>query len=250
VTYLATVLADAPVHYWRLADAAPLFLHDIGSSPLHLGGGTLGGMPWSGIAADGGSLDVAGNLGGLYLEAITQARPLSIEFWLYVPWLSGNLESLFYWDGNVANNVFCYMDATGHINLGGTGVTLLTMAAAITRQAWHHVVGSFNNGATILFVDGVNVANNLTQVTTPVNRPLALGMATGSTQALHGFITEAAVYGVALTLAQVQAHFNAQELTSPPVYLGGGNPNNPSYGSSTQPTPLNDLVLQSVRKTY
>jgi hypothetical protein len=249
-SYLATVLADAPVHYWRMADPASLLLHDIGSSPIHLSGGAVITMPFTGIALDGGSIGVAGAAGGLYLEALTQGRPLTIEFWMWLAQLNGALQSLLYWDGNVANNVFCYMDATGHINLGGTGVTLITAAAAITRQAWHHIVGVFDNAATTLYVDGASAGTNGSAVTSPVNRPIAVGSTTAVSQVTQAFMSEVAIYGTALSSGQVSAHFAAQEVTQSPVFLGGGNPNNLAYGSGGAVDNNDASILAAVRRTY
>jgi hypothetical protein len=251
LTYLSTVLADAPVHYWRFADPGGFLAHDIGSAPVHLTGGFNSPMGWSGIAADGGSGFCAGSSGFETLDVVTQARPFTVEGWFWWPYKNPALESLWYWDGVAANQMFLYRDANHLLNMGGTGVTAIGPVGDPASQSWHHIVGVFAAAATNLWLDGVNIAGNATAVASPVARKLGLGMQPGDGQVTVAFITEAAVYGVALSNARIAAHFAAQEVTQAPVFFPGGNPSNLGYGSAP-PVPVGGWqdILSSVRKTY
>jgi hypothetical protein len=248
VTYLATVLADAPVHYWRFADPGGWLAHDIGSSPVHLAGGVSAQIGYSGIASDGGAAAVLNGSGFQTLDAVSQARPLSIEFWLWRLYKSSALESLFYWDGVAANSVAIDLDAGGQANVFGTGLTTFFTPAVIPTQGWHHLVVTLAAGASTLYLDGANVAANATQVTSPVNRRIGIGMQPGFTQPANAFFAEVAVYGAALAAARVAAHFAAQEVTQAPVYRLGGPPG--GGGGLPAPGDLFDAILSSVRKTY
>jgi hypothetical protein len=248
LTYLSTVLADAPVHYWRMAEAGGWLAHDIGSARVHLASGYNSQLGYTGVANSSGSAFTAGGSGFETLDVVSQARPLTIELWVWPIYRAGVIESLFYWDGAGANSAFMYSDAAGKVNLGGTGVTLLTSGAALATQAWHHLAGVYAAGATTLYVDGVNVAANATQVTTPVNRRLGLGMQPADGQVWTGFIAEAAVYAAALTALRVAAHFGAQEITQPPNFNLGGQPGGPA-GLPAE-TGLNPAIYAAVHRDF
>src|SRR5215468_592343 len=62
MSYVSTVIADAPLHFWRAADGGGQLAHDLGSRPwtIHCGSLLLG---YTGVNSDGGAMFCAGNNG-------------------------------------------------------------------------------------------------------------------------------------------------------------------------------------------
>jgi Concanavalin A-like lectin/glucanases superfamily len=251
LTYLATVLADNPVHYWRLADQGGLLLHDIGSAPFNLAVDPIASSgPYSGISNSGASW-YCDNIGPGTRQILTQAKPLSVECWV---WLLDNIafqQNIVFWDGTAATTVFCYIDAAGHANIGGTGLATATSVAQVSAQAWHHFVITSTGATTILYVDGASFLTPAGTLGTPINRAIMFGgQPTVSTHTAL-FVCEAAIYSTALTAARVAAHFAAQELNIVPVFLGFGNSSNAFYGAGGgAPNSSINQVLVNMNTTY
>jgi hypothetical protein len=243
-TYSTTVLASSPTAYWRLGETsgttAVSQVGAPGNNGTYVGAGIQLGQPgaivddpntavgFTGAANSGVTLPPpVFNFGGFSQE--------SFEVWFRVN--PGNGGVILGQVGNAgiapgAAGGFAgyvpaiYMDTTGVIRaemFWHGAVAPIGSAPGFNDGSWHHLVDVFNSGTETLFLDGTQQGTagpGLSQV------PYAGGSAnysyylgTGFTSGwpggnggwfyLNGTLDEAAVYqNTALTLAQVQNHFN------------------------------------------
>ena len=90
----------------------------------------------------------------------------------------------------------------GYVNIGSPVV-----------GAWSHVVATFDGSVTVIYLDGVEVGRNSGSAAGPIGGgPGALVIGDtpqGQFNKLAGDLDELAIYGSALSPAQVAAHFQA-----------------------------------------
>jgi Concanavalin A-like lectin/glucanases superfamily len=92
----------------------------------------------------------------------------------------------------------------------GTRRRLQTPAGVIVAGGTYHVVGTFDGAAQRLYVNGTQVASAaLSGSASTSAAPLVIGSWDGRQEFFNGTLDEAAVYGVALSAAQVRAHYDA-----------------------------------------
>jgi len=245
--YSSAVLADAPVHYWRMADPGGGIAHDIGSSPHHLHGlGSAISQPlgYSGPISDGGAMDLC--LDGQYANTgnpvTIVADPLTVELW-YWNW-QGLASTRDLIQIQSANQIALFHSATQWSWLYN-GVTLSTNNG-FTEQAWHHIVASHGGGNSRLYIDSnpfgpsaVALQANVSAIM-ELSANAALGPNWGG-----GYFAEVAIYNVALSQARVSAHFvAADQVGQAPINLasggGGGAPFTSAIGD----------ILAAVRRSY
>jgi len=109
----------------------------------------------------------------------------------------------------------------------GSGAARLAGGTVVPNSQWHHVVGVCNqvNGSVLLYVDGVQnatgtipIGSGLLSSTNPVTfGSRKSGPATAYDNQFIGIMEDVAIYGIALTAAQVQAHYSAAS-NRPPVF--------------------------------
>lgn len=95
---------------------------------------------------------------------------------------------------------------TGGINAG------IVSSVAVNDDAFHHVVGTFDAAVMRVYVDGVERASaaNTGNLDAGGTERLCIGGAHNVTgQTLSGTLDEMAIYGVALSPAQITAHYDA-----------------------------------------
>jgi large repetitive protein len=244
--YLSAVIADSPVHYWRMADPGGGLAHDIGSAPIHLHGlGTAISQPlgYSGPISDGGSMDLC--LDGQYANTgnpITIAvSAFSIEMWY---WNWQRLSSLgLLMQVQPTNQIALYRNGTGWQFLYNSASVIST--THYTSQAWHHIVATYDGTNMRLYVDAL--AAGPTAIAPQSS--IATLMELGANQALsgnwgNGFFAEVAIYSVALSPTQVTNHFIAADQSAQsPI-------NNASAAVAPPYTSLQNEILAAVRKTY
>ena len=260
MTYLATVLADNPSHYWRMADQGGRICHDIGSvTPEVILGCTAGEMlPYTGIALDGGSLACCGTLAQTPNASVhLPATGWSLECWFFASGLQGaagglhNQYALSLNDDQhgVFSRLWCQTDGKcGFDNTFGGQV----LSATKPFQTWHHVVGAFNGTHTLVYVDGVFIGNDALAGLGAGDYRVMVGNNIGNlTEPLYGAVAECAVYQFGLSATQVANHFNAIEVavTAPPLFQLGGVVG-VGVGGTAPFSSLLNAILQSVRKTY
>lgn len=247
MSYGSVVGADAPKHWWRCADPGGSLLHDIGSGPQRAMS-TTGGvvqLAYSGVASEGGSVWVDSNQAAWHNSGDSVQSPASIECWVWLHTFRTTAVEPFAHYQNLQVN------AAGTVTFASGGPNV-TSPAAITEQAWHHLVGTYGAvGGAKLYVDGVNVVTAaFTAGFGPFVQVPAIGMSGAATLFASANIAECATYGVELSAARVAAHFAAADtIATRPVYK--------ALGSTSVITGISDLsatdiaaILAAVRRTY
>jgi large repetitive protein len=99
-----------------------------------------------------------------------------------------------------------------------TGIVQVQAPAAITTNAWHHLVATVDGSTVTLYVDGA-VAASAPALGAPRASAgaLMLGRQSPSGRNLTGALDEVALYGTALDAATVAAHYALGADTRPPV---------------------------------
>lgn len=88
---------------------------------------------------------------------------------------------------------------------------------AVTDTGWHHVAVTKSGASVHLYIDGADVTSGVTARTMANNTvPLSIGQSSG-TSYWNGTLDEVALYGGALSAAQVKAHYDAGAVTPSPT---------------------------------
>lgn len=209
-------------------------------------------MPYLGPVSDGGSAFFELNGNASYGDAdLTVALPFTLECWA---WIRESVSAL---QGFVAIS-----NGTIAIELGisaglqahaFTPAGAIQAVAALSRQAWHHLVLTVTLGTCLLYADGVQVATGGSAATSysPTLVIGSGGSAGSPTRFAHAALAECAIYSSALSLARVAAHFAAADTVSlRPVWRANGTFDITGSGGATSDVVDLTSVLKSVRKVY
>lgn len=251
MSYLSTVIADSPVHFWRCADPGGGVLNDVGSNPVALtlqGSGPL--LAYTGPNSDGGSFVITNNNGFMHFDLETLALPFTAEFWVFK-----------YYNNNAAMCPFDVVDNAGftmaefRLGTGGnvqvfTANGTLTYTGPMTTQRWHHIALADDTAGAILYVDGVNQATAGAVAATSKNCYFSMGIEASPVNGLPcaAGLAEGAIYHTKLSAARILAHFNAADNTAqPPISKQFG-----SFSGSTLLTNTDQLanVVLDISRTY
>jgi len=249
LTYASVVAADAPQHWWRLADPGGLYLHDIGSSPVMILLDSSDTLPYTGQSADGGS-----GLTAPLLKIDSPVRNLvlgtsfSLEVWDW-RWDAGIYGVLGLDAGAGAGAGMRYNDAT-HILAYFTGGASTAVLLTPAQQTWHHWVMTYDHVNVRTYFDGV-LKDTTATVATPATPYLVhIGSDRDGTSHFKGNLADAAIYTTVLSGARVAAHYAAADtLTQAPVYGASRTFDLTASVPGVAGGDL-DLILRSVRKTY
>jgi len=223
VTYLTTVLADNPAHYWRLADGSSLILHDIGSAPTHLAANVTVSGGYTGIESLAGS-QFSNTVNGVGFQddrLMTIASPITVEAWFWQLRRRAS-EGAIVELGDPTRRWALYVEATGTLAAYVSGVVLTAPAPVASEQAWHQLVLTFDELTARLYFDGALVTSlpNIGHISTLCN--CYVGETTAGTSPFCGFVSEVAVFPTALSAARIAAHFAAASpLATPAGGVGG-----------------------------
>jgi len=254
VTYVSTVLADNPFHYWRLADPGGQIAHDIGSSPRQLINGSLQAIfAFSGPNSNGGSGFYDSIAESWDLDVETLNNVCSLECWVWQHYRRGVLQDIVcFGTAAGATQAWLRILAAGtctffNASTPAVGVTVLT------TQRWHHLVGVQTGALSKLYVDGVqdaSIAGFIAGTTASVKVIGASDNAGNAANSCSANISEVAYYNYALSAAQVAAHFAAVDAaTTTPVYKPFGSADAVT-GSPTFTSDVSALLLSDVRRTF
>lgn len=235
MSYLTEVLADSPVHFWRLADPGGAVANDIGSArPSMLinqyGGGGLDpsgfSQGYSGPVLGGGSavfntLSLRGPLG-------TFTTPCTFEAWVWL--VTSGTRCFVFGCGDGANEHGISIETNGNAEIYGLTPGGNPHGGNVTENQWHHLVATTNETTGIIYLDGVNVASSAADHRAHGSNRFTISGDPNSTNngSMLGAIAECAFYSTALSSARVSAHYAAADnLGQPPVWsaagLGGGS---------------------------
>lgn len=210
--YVAEVLADAPLAYWRLNDTAP---SGAGSVLDFSSGGTydatpVGGLTWAsaGSLADGlGKSALFNGTTGYLTGGATLANTLmlssswSIELWYYAAIANG---------GNIFGAA---ADATHRVRINHYGNKITTASSTGGNKSqlvngtgnWHHLVLT---SAGDLYIDGIAQTGTGGDSLNSTNQ-LTVGCLNNASTFFNGRIAEVSMYQTALSSVRVFAHYNA-----------------------------------------
>lgn len=246
MTYLSTVLADTPLHYWRATERSGQLIHDIGASPLHMNGNWFE-MGYSGIATDGGGSLVSSNTGLWTGSTVLLAVPLTVEFWFWLTYDNLSTQRLFAHDGTAGSQFFISLNS-GRTITCGAGPASFT-SAPLTAQTWHHIVMAAGGLQGFVYIDGVSNTMSGAPGSSSATKSVNWGaLVASSSQGVNGVFTEMALYSSQLTPARVAAHFAAVEFVGAPQYLNVGGAGGPPAFSDDHANIL--AILAGVRKTF
>lgn len=220
-TYRAAVLADSPVGYWRLGDAA-------GSTTCHdetghgHDGAVIGGVTLGARGALANDTDTAarfdGTSGTIDLGTtftFTAGAPFSWEVWVkpsvldasYRPFLSS---MTFDNQGNPVDGSYMVAYSVGRQTFGferyrgGTSVIAID-TGDLQANAWTYIVATSDaTGHGVVYVNGVPSSSDVNQGSVP-----AYAASTILGTLLRGELDEVAIYDHPLSAAAVAAHWSA-----------------------------------------
>lgn len=224
--YAQSVLADEPLGYWRLNESSGTVAGDAsghGHAGTYVGSVTLGDA--NGLADGSASAGFGGNGSVQIADGPVWNPPAlewnastsTVEMWVNVPassdayqtlfakgaWppspitvylLPGTSEPLVYWRG---------IDGQSHYAMLATG---------IVGQGWTHLALTFTPTTYAFYVNGAPDTSG------PLTSPLAssteaITIAASEDAALHGHVSDVAIYGTALSAARVAAHYAARTVS-------------------------------------
>lgn len=241
MTYLATILADNPVSYYRLDESSGTAAAD--SSPLRQSSATIadssgnshaGSWPNSGDyvfpgghgvaapTADGAAMQfdgVSGYIVGATTGLQTGNGAWSMECFFYGT-LTGAGEKVImgfgtWGSGGAAPQMIWTGTQFGFERFGGSSA----MATA-SANTWHHVVLTYDGTTLTTYIDGSSAATS-----TPgplsvslTNATVGDGVGGGRGYNVTGYVAECAWYNVKLTSTQVSNHYAARNNTGGSSY--------------------------------
>lgn len=218
--YVAVVLADHPVAYFRLGEAIGVRASDeiaSGFSGTYVGNvkfgqpGAIAGDTDTAIACDG--LNCGVELGDVFDFA--DRAPYSLEAWLRPQFDGGfhNIISKWLQPGTSLGWDFYHQDAivsmarelspTDHDLISGTG---------LTDGVYAHVVGTFDGVMMTIYIDGMQRAQGAASRVLPDTQTslfIASGNGAPTGGPVNGLIDDVAIYDHALAGERVNAHYQA-----------------------------------------
>jgi hypothetical protein len=211
--YVAAVLADSPVGYWRMGEASGSVLDSIGSNHGTATGTTRDVTGALTTAQDDGAITFNGTSDKVRMgDVLDQTGAVSYELWVKRANTTGALQYLMNKGAGQPNIV---LKADHYITVGEENVDLVLSSTAILNDTnWHHIVFTWTGAAAVdaakLYVDGVNVGVHQNTATIAGNSSsLSFGAAYVDALYFAGTIDEAAIYNSVLSPARVLAHYNA-----------------------------------------
>ncbi len=215
-TYASTVIADTPFLFWRLGETSGAFADSSGRGNAGTLNGTgaargqpslLAGDPTGSLKFTNPSTTVEnGAVAGL------PSASISVEAWFRIGAHANWIDYVRHaWGGTGGHGWTLFSDSTGKLSWGlwqGGSPQRLVSYPGLKTNVVYHAVGTYDGGTLRLFVNGALVASSAVGA-------LALNTAnhrvlTGQVDTSAGVsIDDLALYGYALTAAEVAAHFQA-----------------------------------------
>jgi hypothetical protein len=161
---------------------------------------SFNGSTSSMIAAVAPTFDLSS---GVSMEMIFKSTDIQSRAQGYMQFNAGNSYINFYSAGNSTLRWETWINASA--SQGGAFAT----PATLTNNTWYHAVGTYNNGAAVLYINGVSSASaTYTNYTysSALNASLIIGQYAGY---MSGNIPVTKMYNRALTAAEVLQNFNA-----------------------------------------
>jgi hypothetical protein len=230
--YSSSVLADAPVAYWRLNEsttgAAVLDATTNGNNGTYAGGVTLGVTSVPVLEPDTAAT-FNGSTGYVKVPSSSSlnspSTAISLEAWvkpsaaysepIVLKSFTSHVDP-YYQYGLFENGSGIRMDLT----LNGSRISANSSGATLTVGAWNHVVATWDGSTIRFYVNGAAAGSTaasgtLSTYATPVDLATYENLRTsGSSYFWGGDLDEVAVYAKALSAVQVNSHYAAATSTS------------------------------------
>lgn len=216
--YATAVLADAPLAYFRFDEASgPVARSAVGSVT-----GTYEGMVTFGAPGAVGDGNPAVTFDGVTTRIpvgdvfpFDGAAPYSLEMWVRPSSINDTRFLIDRRSASRAEGYTMYLGTTYLLHAritAGTEFGYVNIGTPVVG-AWSHVVATFDGTITVIYLDGVEVASNTGSAASPIGGGAGSFVIgdndPGQFNKLAGDLDELAVYGSALSPAQVAAHFEA-----------------------------------------
>ncbi len=222
-TYVASVLADSPVAYYRLDEStgSTTAKDSTGTNDARYEGAVTLGV--SGVLADDTAVSFDGTSGyvlGAATPAFLAKSPFTIEAWIKPSKIDGTYR------GVVSNENSSITDKDGYTlfvqtNDGGpgnagferwqSGKSNQTLASPIAVGSWTHLVATFDGNHLTVFLNGAQIAQNTAPpVSILSGYTFAIGaMNAGATPTFFaGTIDEVAIYDHVVSSTCIAAHYH------------------------------------------
>jgi hypothetical protein len=212
--YADLVLADQPAGYWRFGDAAGQPAGDAsgnGGDGRYVGAvtpgqpGALAGDADGSVRLDGGYVDVPDS------AALSVQGPYTLEAW--VKDRAGGPQGVIEKYDGPARNGYLLRLVDGNklvaMNLADTLYASPNSVASLGQTSWHHVVSVYDGQRLSVYLDGrLQSSAPVPKAPTDGQASLKIG-ARGDDAAVRfdGWLDEVAVYGHALSAAEIEAHY-------------------------------------------
>jgi len=215
--YKSAVLADGPVIYYRLDESSGTTAADSsgnGRDAAYTGNATLDqpGATSDGDSAITGSGTMVGYPSGAGLA--TGSAPRSVECWFKTTMnVTGSGVVLAAWGTEATTSLFALMlyspTQVKVSDWNNDYIFTLPSSVADNDGTWHHVVATWDGSTLTSYFDGQPAGSVAATFNTVLNSSgLVAGASVGRSFQYSGAIDELAVYGTALSAAQVQNHYN------------------------------------------
>lgn len=251
LTYPQTILADSPVHYYRLNETSGSSAADsaYGSPATYQISPTFSrtGAIYDGDTAIGATLGQI-NTGVIYSGYGAVNHTIGCEVWFKIYSASAAVNAVRYlcWIVAGSENMWARVaiNSLGVAQLNLVHTSNSTLATAVTFDTWHHAYMQYDNTTHYLslYYDGNLVLSASDTAFTTANAAVRWGTGAGNLQI---DLDEAALYEHALTAAQIKFHydngFSAVATPSPtPTNTPLVSPTpTATYTPSVTPTPTN-----------
>lgn len=200
-SYSAAVVADSPTSYWRLGDSGTPARDLMGRRPATATGGSRFGVPGALVNDRDTAVELNGVDGKIDLGPI--ASPHTVELWIKT---STEEQSPFFSNRNSLHQ-FVFLGTFLNLPQVFDSFNLLG-GRRITSGRWHHVVYTYSGVTGRMYVDGRLDGVN-TWIRQEGGAEASLGFDAALGTYFKGSIDEVAVYGRALSTAQVRRHYIA-----------------------------------------
>ncbi|MCX6117212.1 MAG: LamG domain-containing protein, partial [Proteobacteria bacterium] len=222
-SYQDVLLAESPAGYWPLNETTGSTLKDIsglGNNGSYIGSPTLGlSGPIVGETSKSIGLNGVNQYGSIpHTPILDPSASWTMEAWIKRDVLGHHDSILEKYDWVAGKGGFTLRVATNnrmeaHV-VSGLSSQFCTSSSTIAINTWYHLAAIFNNSTATLscFVNGVleSTTNSIATPTLPTTVSLKIGnRGDGSSGFFQGAIAQAALFGQALSSAQILTHYNA-----------------------------------------
>jgi len=224
--YVAQVLSDSPIVYYRLGESSGIYAYDISgrnmTGTISTNNGVIAGVTQGQVGALTNSPDTAylfdGSTGNILLPAgVNTANwsALSVEAWIKLSNITFSQTAFIIAnDAPLTTNLGFNLAVTKNsvvFRIGkGSAYYEINQAYTFAANTWYHLVGVFAGTSLTAYINGNQIATTsvasavVAQTTNVVNIASKPGVTTNN---FPGTLDEISLYNTALSAARVQVHY-------------------------------------------